>query len=149
VWIAAAILFFIIWPPLSALEHIALMVAAGVLAVEKTLRWFRKIPFACSYLPGKANLHIRLGAYGALFLFVADQGAELEFWSMHRPARFVVLFTIVLAAAIWARYQTVAMARDPANVLQFEELEPPVVHVLDLRRDGAWAKEEAYIDRSA
>ncbi len=65
VWIGAAILFFAIWPPAAAMQRVALMVVVGVLVVEKSLRWFRKIPFACSYLPGKANLHVRLGAYGA------------------------------------------------------------------------------------
>ena len=146
VWIASAILFFTIWPATAALEHVALMLVVGTLVVEKSLRWFRKIPFACSYLPGKANLHIRLGAYGAGFLFVADKGVELEFWCMHDSVRFAVLFTILLAAALWARRQTLQAANARAAAIQFEDLDRPDVNALDLRRDGAWSKEEAYID---
>jgi putative ABC transport system permease protein len=147
VWIGAGILFFGIWPPVAALQHVALMVVVGVLVVEKSLRWFRKIPFACSYLPGKANLHVRLGAYGAGFLFVADKGVELEFWTMHGATRFAVLFTILLGAALWARRRTIEAAGAKAAAIQFEDLERPELNSLDLRRDGAWSKEEAYIDR--
>ncbi len=34
-----------------------------------------------------------------------------------------------------------------AAAIQFEDLERPELNSLDLRRDGAWSKEEAYIDR--
>ncbi len=146
VCLVAAVLFFVIWPPLSAAEHLALMTVLAVLLVEKSLRWFRKIPFACSYLPGKANLHIRLGAYGTGFLFVADKGVELEFWTMRDITHFAVLFTILLAAAAWAWRRTQEAAGSKTAALQFEDLERPDVDVLDLRRDGAWSKEEAYID---
>ena len=77
--IAAAVLFFAIWPAVQAMEHVAVLIAIGILLVEISLHRFRKIPFACSYLPGKANMNVRLGAYATLFLLVADRGATLEY----------------------------------------------------------------------
>ena len=57
----------------------------GVLLVERSLYQFQKIPFACSYLPGKANLNVRLGLYAMLFLLGADFGVQIELWAMRDP----------------------------------------------------------------
>jgi pimeloyl-ACP methyl ester carboxylesterase len=146
VWIVSAILYFAIWPFRPALEHMAVLVLIGILLVERSLHKFRKIPFACSYLPGKANLKVALGAYGILFMFAADGGVHIEFWALHRFARFSVLFAILLAAAVWARRRTAEFARDPYNRIQFEDLPAAEVFALDLRRDGAWSGDEAYVD---
>src|SRR6185503_21201234 len=56
VWIAAAIAYFSIWAVPSASEHVIVLIIVGFLIVERSLYGFYKIPFACSYLPGKANL---------------------------------------------------------------------------------------------
>ena len=68
-WLAAApplvcvaLLLFAIWPGRPVLEHLAICVAAAFLLVDLFLYRFRKIPFACSYLPGGANLKVKLGA---------------------------------------------------------------------------------------
>src|SRR5262249_49067713 len=62
IWVASTVLYFAIWPGRPALEHVAILVAIGTLLVHRSLYGFRKIPFACSYLPGRANLQVRLGA---------------------------------------------------------------------------------------
>ena len=85
----------------------------GILLVELLLHRFRKIPFACSYLPGKANLNVRFGAGGIGFLFAASLGVQLEYWAMERPVRFVVLAAILVAFAIWARRRTARVRRHP------------------------------------
>jgi hypothetical protein len=56
VGILSAILYLSIWPSRAALEHMIVLVVTGFLLVDRALHRFRKIPFACSYLPGKANL---------------------------------------------------------------------------------------------
>jgi hypothetical protein len=146
IWIFSAILFFAIWPMSFAGQHVAIMVVAGILMVEVSLHRFRKIPFACSYLPGKAKIHTRLGTVGIFFLVAANLGVQIEFWAIHKTARFVVLFAILLGAAILAWRRTIEFARSPANVLQFEDLPLAEVTPLDLRSDGAWSREEAYVD---
>ncbi|MBZ5617381.1 MAG: hypothetical protein LAQ69_01420 [Acidobacteriia bacterium] len=146
IWILSAILFSAIWPGRFAWQHVAILIVTGILLVETALHRFRKIPFACSYLPGKAKLHIRLGTVGVVFLVAADLGVRIEYWAMHKTARFAVLFGILLAAAIWASRRTAEFARSPANQLQFEDLPPAEVNALDLRSDGAWSRDEAYVD---
>jgi hypothetical protein len=146
VWIGCAVLYLSIWPARTALEHLALLVVAGILLVEGALYKFRKIPFACSYLPGKANLHVRVYAFGILFLFLADSGSRLELWALYSPARFLPLFAAILAAAIWTRRRTARFAAAPGNRIQFEDLPPAEIFALDLRPDGAWLSDDAYVD---
>jgi hypothetical protein len=136
IWIASAILYVAIWPRRPALEHVAMLVVAGVLLVQLSLRKFRKIPFACSYLPGKGNLKVALGVYGTLILFLTDVGTRIEFWSMERFTRFATLFSILLVAAMWACHRTAEIASSPYNRLQFEDLPPAEILTLDLRRDS-------------
>lgn len=45
------------YPAPAVLAHLVTMALLGALIVELCLFTFRKISFACSYLPGKANLH--------------------------------------------------------------------------------------------
>ena len=146
IWIGYAILYLSIWPSRPALEHLALLAAIGVFIVQRAFYRFRKIPFACSYLPGRANLHVRLYAFGVLFLFLADSGSRVEFWAMARPARFVILLAAILALAIWARRRTVEFAAAPGNRVQFEEVPQADIFALDLRPDGAWLSDDAYVD---
>jgi hypothetical protein len=146
VWIACAVLYLRIWPLRSALEHLALLAVLGVLVVERALYKFRKIPFACSYLPGKANLHVRVYALGVLFLFLADSGSRLELWALGRTSRFLVLFGLLLAMALWARRRTAQFATAAGNRIQFEDLPPAEIFALDLRPDGAWLSDDAYVN---
>ena len=146
IWTLSAILFSAIWPRRFALEHVLVMVVTGILMVEISLHRFRKIPFACSYLPGKAQIHTRLGAVGAAFLFAANQGVQIEYWAMQKTTRFAALFGILLVFAIWTWRRRAEFARSPANQLQFEDLPPAEVNALDLRSDGAWSRDEAYLD---
>ncbi len=146
VWIAAAVALFAIWPAWGAAEHVALLAVLGILLVEMSLYRFRKIPFACSYLPGKANLNVRLGTWGIGFLFVASQGVHVEFWAMQSGLRYAVLIGVLLAAAIWARRRASEFAASPANQLLFEEVPPTDIHALDLRPDAVYAPPEQYLD---
>lgn len=143
VWILSAIVDFSIWPARPALEHMIVLVMTGFLLVARALYQFRKIPFACSYLPGKANLKMKLGIYGIVFLLFGDLGVQFELWTMQKPARFVVLTAILLAAAVWAHRRTADFAAAPQNGIQFDDVPPAAVFVLDLRRDGAWSGEGA------
>jgi hypothetical protein len=144
VCLGAAALLFAIWPADGAAEHVALMTVTGALLVELSLYRFRKIPFACSYLPGKANLNVRLGAWGVGFLFVAAQGVHLEFWAMQSWPRYAVVLVMLTLLALWARRRSNEFAVSPANQLLFEEVPPTDIHALDLRPDAVFAPEDQY-----
>ncbi|MGH9719277.1 MAG: hypothetical protein ACRD8O_03640 [Bryobacteraceae bacterium] len=133
VWIAFAILYVTIWPSLPALQHVAVLVLVGIGLVEGSLDGFRKIPFACSYLPGKANLNTRLGIFGILFICMAEIGVQIEYWAMRGPARFVVMIGTLLGVAIWARRRRAEFASAPHTPIQFEDVPPEELLVLDLQ----------------
>ncbi len=89
VLLVSAIFYVSIWPGRPALQHVMVLAILAYLLVQVLLRKFCKIPFACSYLPGKSNLRLKLGIAGFAFLFAIDTGANLERWSMQKPARYL------------------------------------------------------------
>lgn len=140
--IVSSILFPTMWPALAAWQHVAILIVTSVLLVEMSLHRFRKIPFACSYLPGKAKLHIRIGTVGVLFLCAANLGVQIEYWAIQKTTRFGVLLALLLTAAVWAWRRTLEFARSPANRLQFEDLPLADVLALDLHSDDAYGGAE-------
>jgi predicted permease len=145
----AATLLFAIWPAAGAIMHLAILALTALLLVELSLYRFRKLPFACSYLPGKANINVKLGIYLVVLLTVGDQLTHLELWAIHRTARLAVLFAILAAAALWARRRTVRFAASPDNEIQFEDLPADQLEVIDLHRDGGFSGGQRYIDQPA
>jgi pimeloyl-ACP methyl ester carboxylesterase len=145
--LALATLFLLaIWPGRPVLLHLGVLVAVAIILVERSLQGFRKIPFACSYLPGKANLNVTLGLYAAVILFAAHQGGLLEFWAMKRPARYIVLLSVLLFWAVRARCVFHQLATAPSSPLQFEDRPPNEVLTLDFRQDGELLGEEVYVE---
>jgi hypothetical protein len=152
-WLAAApplacitLLLSAVWPWRPVLEHLGICLAMAFLLVDLFLYRFRKIPFTCSYLPGGANLKVKLGAYGIAFLCLADGGTLLEFWAFKRPARFLTLLALLVAAAIWAHRRRSEFAAAAYTPLQFEDLPPAEIFALDFRRDSDLTGSEQYID---
>jgi hypothetical protein len=58
IWAALAALAFWFWPWREALEHATVLALVGMIVAELCLAGFRKIPFTCSYLPGKSHFHM-------------------------------------------------------------------------------------------
>ena len=85
VWLACAGGYFLIWPARPAAQHMLVLAIAAVFLVHRFLDQFRKIPFACSYLPGKSNLHVKLGIYGLAFLAIASFSVQIEYFAMPHP----------------------------------------------------------------
>jgi hypothetical protein len=137
VWIASALFYFAVWPLTAALEHLAVLFTLGATLIEVSLHGFRKLPFACSYVPGKTNIHVKLGIWSVLFLFVTDRGAAIESWAMERPERFIVFSAILLVIAAWARRRTSDFASTPYDDLQFEDALPAAVDPLVLLNENA------------
>ncbi len=131
--LAWAALFFSIWPTGPAARHMIILSVAGFLMVQFSLKGFRKIPFACSYLPGKGNIHVKLGLFAIGFLFITSQAIELEYWSLGKTKPYVILLAVLLAMCVWA-YRRNLSATD-AEIL-FDELPPAEIEALNLRDRG-------------
>ena len=132
IWSAAALGYLALWPRRVALEHLLVMITAGVILADIALSRFCKIPFACSYLPGAANLRVKLGVYAGSFILILGIGCSLEFAALQRASGFAIYFTALLAAAAWAWRRRAEFAASPENQLQFEEVEPAEVVTLGL-----------------
>ncbi|MBZ5723607.1 MAG: ABC transporter permease [Acidobacteriia bacterium] len=143
VWLAWAALYLAIWPVRPSLQHLAILAVAAILMTDLALYRFRKIPFACSYLPGKANLHVRLGLGAIGFIFVTTQGVELEYNTLQHPIGFLVLFTVLAVIARWAYRRT---ASYPVAALQFEDLPPAEIETLNLHDDDGAVPPDAGTD---
>jgi hypothetical protein len=135
VWIAATSLFFWLWPWRIAAEHLALLAALGIGIAELCLSGFHKIPFTCSYLPGKLHFNMAI-VYLLLFLMSVTWWAELETRALDEPALYAAVLVGLMAAAAVARWRTTAQARSEQAILRFDEAPVPAIDALDLHRDG-------------
>jgi pimeloyl-ACP methyl ester carboxylesterase len=141
-----AIWYLSIWPGRPSIGHVLLLTIFAMVLVERSLYQFRKIPFTCSWLPGGTQRSLKRGIWGMVFLFFVDAVVGIEFWDLGKPARLVLLLGIFGAVAIRSRMRTTEFASDPFSTLQFEESPPSEIFALDLRQDGAWLGEQAYVD---
>jgi hypothetical protein len=107
------------------------MLFLGMLLVELCLYTFQKIPFTCSYLPGKANIHFVFWACLLFFIRLLKEGANFESRMLgHRMScMLMILFLAVVAAG--TRWLT-EVRMSPVEELEFEEENPAVIVSLKL-----------------
>lgn len=129
----SAAVLFAVWPGRPAAVHsVALMLLGGGLA-EWSLAGFGKLPFTCSYLPGKANSHIIFWLAVLFLIPVANELAHLE-------AKMLVttpgsIFLIAVPGLVWAAARGHNRKRVSGGMqLIFEEQLPPEVFSLKLDR---------------
>jgi hypothetical protein len=134
--VSAALLFLPVWPWQQALEHLALLGLFGMLLVEVSLWGQQKIPFTCSWLPGKVNfLTFWFPAYG--LMGVIGLAARWELQALKDPIRVAQAAVILLPAVALARWWSARTAADEALEVVFEDKEPPTIIGLGLFRDGS------------
>jgi len=107
------------------------------LLIELLLVKFHRIPFTCSYLPGKSNITALWFVYWLGFATYAYSMASLEAWILDRPLRmagFYLLGCALVAAAYFYRNQYL----EEGFTLVFEDQPEPVVRTLNLTAPGSW-----------
>lgn len=136
IWLVSAAVFLYMWPWREAAGHLVILGLLGTFLMEVCLYSFRKIPFTCSYLPGRTYAHMGLASFLGFFILVG-QGSLLEktVGDLSGSAGVMVLLSI---ATVWARWQANAKAKSPEGALQFEETPEPAILPLGLNRDGVW-----------
>jgi hypothetical protein len=135
VWLATAVVCLRLWPWREAAAHLAILGLLGVTLTDLALHGFHKIPFACSYLPGKSPVHmIFLAAYGLMWL--VHVGVTFEQRALQEPRTITALLVLLVVVAAGIRWGTATVARSESMALQFEEVPPPAVMGLGLHRDG-------------
>jgi hypothetical protein len=111
------------------------MLLFGVLLVEVCVATFRKIPFACSYMPGKANLHFVFCAFLLFFIRLLKETAEFERGMLQHPGGSAVMI-VVLAFAVTGAWSWSSYGGRSEDDLRFEEEAPVDIVFLNLRELG-------------
>jgi hypothetical protein len=116
---AALLLWF--WPWTTVAEHLLVLGLLGSLLADVSLRGFRKIPFTCSFLPGKSKVHMVFW-FGVFPVVLAiHRLAQLEQRAMANWPRYWAMIGAVAAAAFAARLVSNRGANRSEPEIQFEE----------------------------
>jgi hypothetical protein len=134
-WTGFAVLLLRLLPWRAAAAHLVLLAMLGVMLANLCVGGFRKIPFTCSYQPGRGNLQFAL--WGALVLLpLTVLGATYEWiWLQSTHGQLMFALLPVLPAVALHRW-TMRRLRS-ANELLFEDLEEPAIVSLELTVDAA------------
>jgi hypothetical protein len=111
--------------------HLAFALALALVMLNLLLIWFRKIPFTCSYFPGRTSmagmaLIFVLGYVGYVLIM-----ARLEARWLNEPAAMIVFYTAV-AGALYGLRRLEGRELQVDDVLIYEDAPDPVVRSLEL-----------------
>lgn len=134
VWFVTGALFFCVFPSRIVVEHLLVLGLLGAILVELSLQGFQKVPFTCSYLPGKGNLQYLFWGCVLLVLPLINMGAKLEEQMLHSPVGYASMIVVLGSIATLARWRSSVVAR-PIPGMQFEEAMPPDIFALKLHRN--------------
>jgi hypothetical protein len=123
VWAGTAALFLWYWPWPAVAKHLLLLGLIGSLLVDLSLTGFRKIPFTCSYLPGKTRFHITFWASLMLWVVFLIKCVQFEQWIMADRLLYGKAVLILAGAAFAVRKLTNRRADRDAREIQYEEFE--------------------------
>ena len=119
--LATTAVWLLFWPWALVTEHLLLLGLLGSVLADVALRGFRKIPFTCSYLPGKSKAHLVFW-FGIIPLVAAiGQTVELEQRAMANALSYWAVAVTMGAAALAARRITNVSATRSETHTQFEE----------------------------
>ncbi len=127
---AAAILLWN-WPWQRAIAHLAVLALAGSILADGFLFGFRKIPYTCSYLPGKSKVHITFWFASLLITLLVAFAAHQERQALYSGRATAVMLLSLAAAAIIMRRVVKLRAREDVDI-QWEEFHSDETIVLGL-----------------
>ncbi len=121
-WTSSAVVLLTLWPWRAAVGHLLLLGVFGATIAEICLSGSQKIPFTCSWLPGKANFHISFWLCILLILEIVLRIAELERRELKHPAHYAIIALVLAALGASAAWLTSRSADGEAGSLEFEEV---------------------------
>lgn len=126
--VAALALNFRPWQDVAA--HLLVDVLLGFAFVELALFRFDKVPFTCSYLPGKTNVQVIFWGFAFVWIILGSLLGITEMSALHDLARYLALSVALLAFTVGLG--AVNRIRARSAVLYFEELPPQLITSLGL-----------------
>ncbi len=122
-----------LWGPAPALGHTVFWLLMSGCLMELLLYRFHKVPFACGYVPGKANVKYLWPVYALALTAYAYWTARLEVWLLAGPVRWSIACALLIAclgACITLRRRRLASSKP----LTYEEEVEAAVQVLGVMR---------------
>jgi hypothetical protein len=135
VWLGFAALFFFLMPWRIVAAHLVALGLLGSILADTCAYGFHKIPFTCSYQPGRVNIQFAFWAFLVLLPFT--RMASTHEWKLLQHANGQALIALGLSVlALSARWRTIRSAQ-AAETMQFEEVDEAEILSLELSNDGA------------
>ena len=126
-------LYAALWGTLVALGHMVFWLLLAALLSELLLLRFHKVPFTCSYVPGKANVKLLWPIYLVALTTYSYSTARLEVWLLADWTRWIIacgtVAACLAATIVYRRRATASTLR-----LSYEETPDATVQVLGLMR---------------
>jgi hypothetical protein len=118
---------FAYWPWADAIFHLVFEAIISLILVQVLFFNFRKVPFTCSYYPGKKNMAILAGVYLYGFTTYSSSMVALENWLLLSPPRaFVFLIagmTAIVALSAARRRKHAPLIYEEQSDTQLQSLE--------------------------
>jgi len=129
--VSAAVLLPL-WPWRQAAAHLAVLALFGIVLAEFSFSGTQKIPFTCSYLPGKSNIHVTFWLW-IFLIFLGVVGAAVnERKAFASPAATAALLGGLGIVAAFCVLRNNRLAAPSDVELRFEEVPPDQLLTLDL-----------------
>lgn len=129
-WFVAVALSLSYRPYAQTAAHLAVLLLMGFIFADICLLGFYKIPFTCSYVPGKSNFQFVFWLGLATFVLLTIFMYQVEFPAVHNARQTAYLLLVLGAAGVALRVYNHRQAR--SAVLYFEEPIPEVIIKLGL-----------------
>ncbi len=125
-----AVPYAVLWGPAVAALHLLLGLAVALVTAEWLFLGFPKIPFTCTYLPGKANLRVTWPWHAAVFFLYCGLVPRLGAWLLTNPLAYGTSLALLLGA--WRALARRRAQESRSVLLVFDEKAEAHVTVLGL-----------------
>jgi hypothetical protein len=123
-----AVPYVVFWGPAAVAAHLVLALSVALVTVEWLFLGFPKVPFTCTYQPGKANLRVTWPKPLAIFFAYCGLLPRLAAWVEGRPVAYGLSLGLLLLA-----WRCLVLLRErTAPRLVFDDAAHPQVTVLGL-----------------
>jgi len=131
-WAISAAVLIPLWPWRAAAAHLAVLGLLGIFLAEFSFGGAQKIPFTCSYLPGRSHIHITFLLWIYMILAGIVGCAVSERKALESPAATTAVLAGLGIAAAFAVLRSNWLARPSQAELRFEEIPPDQLVSLEL-----------------
>jgi hypothetical protein len=111
-------------------EHLVILALLGFLFVEFALYKFDKVPFTCSYLPGKANIQVIFWGFAFIGTIFGVWSSVYELAALHDASKYATMAGVLLAGIV--ALGAMNLHRAKSAVLYFEEMPAEIITRLKL-----------------